>query len=69
MVRFAFASLLACKKGHFACFIFKPFSISALSLLSIPLIGFSAALTHNIKEQILLSCHHTFLIKVLGRIN
>ena len=24
-------------------------------------------LTHNIKEQILLSCSHTFLIKVLGR--
>ena len=41
MVRFAFACLLACDKGYLACFVFKPFSLSALSLVSIPLIGFS----------------------------
>ena len=36
-----FAYLLACEKGHIACFIFKPFSLSDLPLVSIPLTGFS----------------------------
>ena len=35
MVCLAFAFFLACEKGNFACFIFKPFSLSALPLLSI----------------------------------
>ena len=41
MARFAFACLLACDKGYLACFVFKPFSLSTLLLVSIPLIGFS----------------------------
>ena len=35
MVCFAFACLLTCEYGHFACLIFKPFSFSTLPLLSI----------------------------------
>ena len=35
MGSFAFGSFLDCEKGHFACFIFKPFPLSALPLVSI----------------------------------
>ena len=35
MVCFAFVCLLACEKGHFDCFVFKPFSLSTLPLVSI----------------------------------
>ena len=46
MSSFAFGSLLDCEKGHFSCFIFKPFPLSALPLVSIrfasiPLTGFN----------------------------
>ena len=35
MVCFAFACLLACEKGHFACLIFKPFFPLCPPLVSI----------------------------------
>ena len=48
MVCFAFACLLACEKGHFACFIFNPFFSLCppfgkyqVWYISISLVGFS----------------------------